>query len=254
MVASFHRCCTTAYAVLSLLLWTQMIGPSESFRTTTSQMTTQHWRPPLLVASVMKKTGAVIMGGRRGAAALSITTTLLSTPDSTTQCRPAAALRTVLSLSTNPDDQQPEKEEDQTADPSPTTNSNNDIRNAAAAAAAARGGSSSSSLDPLFTAVTKMDVTTATAKTIPLPLWGDLILDRSLFYLLPIAAFGLIGLITSIIVLLNSTDDFATAIAETRSAAAAIDDESCRGLCSNPNNVEGLRQYMMGISGQGGRP
>jgi hypothetical protein len=217
-------------------------------------MTTQHRRPPLLVASVMKKTGAVIMGGRRGAAALSITTTLLSTRG-TTQCRPAAALLlTVLSLSTNPDNQQPE-EEDQTADPSPTTNSNNNIRNAVAAGAAARGGgTSSSSLDPLFTAVTKMDVTTATAKTIPLPLWGDLILDRSLFYLLPIAAFGLIGLITSIIVLLNSTDDFATAIAETRSAAAAIDDESCRGLCSNPNNVEGLRQYMMGISGQGGRP
>lgn len=106
-----------------------------------------------------------------------------------------------------------------------------------------------------------MDATTATAKTIPLPLWGDLILDRSLFYLLPVAAFGLIGLVASIIVLFNSTDDFATAITDARTtasaaaAAAVSDDDSslCRGLCSNPNNVEGLRQYMMGISGQGGR-
>jgi hypothetical protein len=115
----------------------------------------------------------------------------------------------------------------------------------------------SSSLDPLFTAVTKMDATTATAKTISIPLWGDLILDQSLFVLLPITAFAVLGILTSILILINSTDDFATAIQDMRAAASAInvDDDGneplCRGLCTNPNNVEGLRQYMMGISGNG---
>jgi hypothetical protein len=160
--------------------------------------------------------------------------------------------------STKPDDQ-----EDDDAVPSPPAAAaaapptNSRVGTTGTSNSSNRPPARSSSLDPLFTAVTKMDAKTVTAKTISIPLWGDLILDQSLFVLLPITAFAVIGILTSIFILINSTDDFATAIQDMRTAASAInvDDDGnellCRGLCTNPNNVEGLRQYMMGISGNG---
>jgi hypothetical protein len=180
-----------------------------------------------------------------------------SSAGSTTRCWPLLKMGSSTS-STKPDDQ----EDDDVVVPSspsaaaaPTTNSPRVGTSNSNSSYNRR--SSSSTLDPLFTAVTKMDATMATAKTISIPFWGDLMLDQSLFVLLPITAFAVIGILTSIFILINSTDDFATAIQDMRSAASAttnVDDEQlCRGLCTNPNNVEGLRQYMMGITGNAGQ-
>lgn len=105
-------------------------------------------------------------------------------------------------------------------------------------------------IDPLFKAVTRMDESTANAKTMQIPFWGELILDKSLFVLLPIGLFAILGIVSSVFVLLNSTDEFATAIQDQAAAASSTDlTSTCRGLCSD-DNIDSLRQYMMGISGK----
>jgi hypothetical protein len=231
---SFRSPCTAVVlSSLTLLLWNSnsMIRPCDSFQTAAP-------RGPLLLVVQQRQSSNQVGVHRRW-----------------------PLLMGSSASSAKPDDQEDDDAVPSTpaaAAPTPTTNSrgvgttgtsNSSNRPARS--------SSSSSLDPLFTAVTKMDAKTVTAKTISIPLWGDLILDQSLFVLLPITAFAVIGILTSIFILINSTDDFATAIQDMRTAASAIsvDDDGneplCRGLCTNPNNVEGLRQYMMGITGNG---
>ena len=59
-----------------------------------------------------------------------------------------------------------------------------------------------------------MDEDTARADTVQVPLWGELILDKSLFVLLPLAAFGIGGVLLSLYVLANSGDEFVAALQE----------------------------------------
>jgi hypothetical protein len=107
-------------------------------------------------------------------------------------------------------------------------------------------------LDPLFLAVTKMDPQTQNAERISLPIWGELILDRSLFVFLPIALFALGGIFLSFYVLINSSDTFVNAIIDTSmkqsiptSSSSLPDSDSCRGLCSSQaQDLEGLSSYM----------
>jgi hypothetical protein len=104
-------------------------------------------------------------------------------------------------------------------------------------------------LDPLFKAVTRMDEETANAKSISLPLWGELILDRSLFVLLPVAAFGIGGFSLSIYVAMNSGDAFTNAFVESDLAGLVQQstpaENACRGLCSSQEeDLEGLRAFM----------
>jgi hypothetical protein len=113
-------------------------------------------------------------------------------------------------------------------------------------------------LDPLFLAVTKMDPQTQNAERISVPIWGELILDRSLFLFLPIAMFALGGIVLSLYVLANSSDTFVDAIIETAtkqsiptSTSAVPDSDSCRGLCSSQSqDLEGLRTYMNRLGGK----
>jgi hypothetical protein len=112
-----------------------------------------------------------------------------------------------------------------------------------------------SQLDPLFVAVTKMDPQTQRASTIPIPVWGELILDRSLFALLPIALFAVGGILLSIYILINSSDTFVDAIAETSMKqsipTSTFDSNDCRGLCSSQSqDLEGLRMFMNRIGGK----
>jgi hypothetical protein len=104
-------------------------------------------------------------------------------------------------------------------------------------------------LDPLFKAVTRMDEETANAKSIPVPLWGELILDRSLFVLLPVAAFGIGGFLLSIYVAMNSGDAFSNAFVDGDLARVVQEstpvENACRGLCSSQeDDLEGLRNFM----------
>lgn len=113
-------------------------------------------------------------------------------------------------------------------------------------------------LDPLFLAVTKMDPQTQRAERIAVPIWGELILDRSLFILLPIAVFALGGIFLSLYVLVNSSDTFVDAVIDTAtkqsiptSSSSLQDGESCRGLCSSQSqDLEGLRSYMNRLGGK----
>ena len=112
-------------------------------------------------------------------------------------------------------------------------------------------------LDPLFSAVTKMDLQTQSAERISVPIWGELILDRSLFVLLPIAVFALGGILLSFYVLVNSSDTFVTAIVDTAmkqsipTSSSLQESDSCRGLCSSQaQDLEGLRSYMNRLGGK----
>jgi hypothetical protein len=102
-----------------------------------------------------------------------------------------------------------------------------------------------------------MDEETARADSIQVPLWGELILDKSLFVLLPIAAFGIGGFLLSLYVLLNSGDAFVSAVQENAvlqstppgAVQAGGGDSGCRGLCSSQEqDLEGLKAYMSRFS------
>jgi hypothetical protein len=119
-------------------------------------------------------------------------------------------------------------------------------------------------LDPLLASLTRMDEETQNAPTIQIPVWGELILDRSLFVFLPVAAFAIIGFFTSLYVLINSGDDFDTAIDEnavlqsipntfTPPLSVPSDEvvTGCRGLCSSQeSDLEGLRSFMNSLAGK----
>lgn len=118
-------------------------------------------------------------------------------------------------------------------------------------------------LDPLVSSLTRMDDETKNAPTIQIPIWGELILDKSLFVLIPVASFAIIGLLTSLYILTNSGDEFVNAVNENAilqsvptfkppmSASEASVIEGCRGLCSQQeSDLEGLRIFMNSISGK----
>lgn len=120
-------------------------------------------------------------------------------------------------------------------------------------------------LDPLLASLTKMDDETMNAQRLQIPIWGELILDRSLFIFLPVALFAIGGIVTSLYILANSGDEFVNAInnnailqsiptfkppmsADSLSDAAT---QGCRGLCSQQDaDLESLSKFMNSISGK----
>lgn len=88
------------------------------------------------------------------------------------------------------------------------------------------------------------------APKVSVPLIGEVALDRSLFVFLPVAAFAVIGLITSIVVLVNSRDVFVDAIQQSTAeiltpSSTTIDSSQCRGLCSQQDeSLEEMRVFM----------
>lgn len=101
-------------------------------------------------------------------------------------------------------------------------------------------------MDPLLQSVTRMDEETMSADRMEIPIWGELIMDKSLFVLLPIAAFAVVGFALSIYVLVNSTDDFVGILKQQpMTPVAPVDPNVCRGLCSSQQqDLEGLRSFM----------
>ena len=118
-----------------------------------------------------------------------------------------------------------------------------------------------SSLDPLVASLTRMDEETLQAKRTNIPIWGELILDKSLMIFIPVTLFAVIGLGMSFYVALNSQDAIVDALfMDTTTAGGApeylrgvaepVTDGSCRGLCgSQQENLESLRGFMSGLSG-----
>jgi hypothetical protein len=112
-------------------------------------------------------------------------------------------------------------------------------------------------LDPLIESLTRMSEETKSAPRTSVPLWGELILDKSLIVLLPVAAVAILGLVTSIYVAANSGDAFVEAIEKTneammsKSAPIIIDESQCRGLCSSQqDDLENMRFFLNSIAGK----
>ena len=100
-------------------------------------------------------------------------------------------------------------------------------------------------LDPLVQSLTRMDVDTANAETIQVPILGELILDRSLYLLVPAAAFAVLGFIFSIYVAVTATDDWVVKSEPPITQPAVVTGSECRGLCSSSEqDLEGLRNFM----------
>ena len=164
--------------------------------------------------------------------------------------------RGVLAAAASSDD------EDSIENPAQESHSSEPTTPSTPAATPPLSSSSSRPLDPLFVAVTRMDETTASAPTVSVPIWGDLILDRSLFVFLPLLGFGLGGIVLSLYIVFNSGDALVDAMAENavwqssggggggggggESITTTVDGPAaCRGLCSSQEqDLQGLREYM----------
>ena len=106
-------------------------------------------------------------------------------------------------------------------------------------------------VDPLIASLTRMDEATQMAPTVQVPVWGELILDRSLFVLLPIALFAVGGLLLSIQVATHSVDAIVDATANSAASSSIPDPEACRGLCSDQEqSYYGLQTFMNKLAGK----
>jgi hypothetical protein len=101
-----------------------------------------------------------------------------------------------------------------------------------------------------------MDRETLNAPRTQVPLWGELILDRSLFVLLPVASFAVIGFLLSLYVGINAQDSFVDAWVEAARqqssvmdvVSSAADESGCRGLCSNQEqDLQDLAVFMKSL-------
>ena len=107
-------------------------------------------------------------------------------------------------------------------------------------------------LDPLVASLTRNDRTDSGAPTTQVPLLGQVELDQSLFIVLPVIAFAVIGFGMSAYVALNSGDAFVEAAQSVNDALTTPkplpDPDACRGLCSSQEqDLEGLRVFMDGL-------
>ena len=109
-------------------------------------------------------------------------------------------------------------------------------------------------LDPLVASLTRMDEETLQAKRTNIPIWGELILDKSLMIFIPVTLFAVIGFGMSFYVALNSQDAIVDALLDAtspeylRGVVEPVSDGSCRGLCgSQQGDLEALRRFMSGL-------
>lgn len=95
-----------------------------------------------------------------------------------------------------------------------------------------------------------MDEDTKNVPTKKLPLLGEVTMDRSLFVFVPVAAFAVIGILTSLYVAMNASGDIfvqaAEAVNDSIMAPKPVPDPNvCRGLCSTQEqDLEGLKTFM----------
>lgn len=109
-------------------------------------------------------------------------------------------------------------------------------------------------LDPLMASLTRMDPETANGPTRNIPIFGEVPVDGSLVVLVPAAVIAFLGVILSIVVAVNSSDEIVNSlsnvvddISQTASTKTNMvyDESVCRGLCSSQSDdLEGLRKFM----------
>mmetsp|Transcript_13854 Transcript_13854/g.18081 ORF Transcript_13854/g.18081 Transcript_13854/m.18081 type:complete len:199 (+) Transcript_13854:74-670(+) len=107
-------------------------------------------------------------------------------------------------------------------------------------------------MDPLVRSLTRTDPQTANAPTTTVPFLGELALDKTLFVLLPVAGFAVLGFLLSVYVALGAGDAFVAlqnaAVSGRKTPIEQVSD-GCRGICSSQDqDLEGLRQFMSSFS------
>ena len=109
-------------------------------------------------------------------------------------------------------------------------------------------------LDPLMASLTRTDPSQADVPTKNVPLLGEIPVDGSLAVLLPAAGIAVIGLLLSIYIAFNSSDEIVGLLTQVSSdlsnqasqqANQQYDPNVCRGICSSNN--DGLKAFMEGL-------
>ena len=109
-------------------------------------------------------------------------------------------------------------------------------------------------LDPLMASLTRTDPSTADVPTRNIPLLGEIPVDGSLALLIPAAGIAVIGLLLSVYIAVNSSDEIVGLLTQVSSdisnqasqqANQQYDPNVCRGICSGSN--DGLKTFMEGL-------
>jgi hypothetical protein len=113
-------------------------------------------------------------------------------------------------------------------------------------------------MDPLVASLTRSDsAPDQDAPILKVPLLGEVTLDKTLFVLLPVVAFAVLGGLASIYVaaisgdaVSQAWDAYETAISSP-AGSKLVDPNVCRGLCSDQDrDLQGLANYMNNIAGK----
>ncbi len=109
-------------------------------------------------------------------------------------------------------------------------------------------------LDPLMATLTRMDPETVRGPTRNVPLFGEVAVDGGLVVLVPAAVIAILGLLMSIVVAVNSSDQLVSALSSvaddiaqtaTQKTNMVYDESVCRGICSSQEtDLQGLATFM----------
>ena len=109
-------------------------------------------------------------------------------------------------------------------------------------------------LDPLLASLTRVDrQAMANTPTTKVPILGEVTMDKSLFIVLPVVAFAILGFVATALVAFNSRDDFVQSITVWNDSVMnptpkVFDPNECRGLCSSQEqDLVGLSNFMNGL-------
>lgn len=114
-------------------------------------------------------------------------------------------------------------------------------------------------MDPLMASLTRDDSNTSPDQpTQNMPLFGEIPADGTLLLLAPAAAFSVLGLIYSIVIAFNSSDQIVSSVMQAGDSIAqtavnrnnkVYDKNVCRGLCSSQQeDLDGMRNFMEAIT------
>jgi hypothetical protein len=112
-------------------------------------------------------------------------------------------------------------------------------------------------LDPLMASLTRVDPSSSDVPTKNIPFLGEIPVDGSLALLIPAAGIAVIGVILSIVIAIESSDEIVGLLSQvsdgiSQSALSqsnqVYDDSICRGICGlQQQDLEGLRSFMEGL-------
>jgi len=117
-------------------------------------------------------------------------------------------------------------------------------------------------MDPLMASLTRIDPSTeSNAPKVEVPILGEVSIDGSLVVVIPTVIIAVLGFVVSVQIAIQSKDEIVQTLAEVNTVLSkppqarvtVVDPNKCRGLCSDQQQqLESLRQYMKGITGQAG--